>query len=390
MNPPRNPSPSTQPSLKPSKVKLRLKKTDIRQCRLCMRVLPKAETIDMALDSRLDQRRKILEAVGVRITVNCKLKSVCVNCWVIVDIVYNFRATCQQADTLHGTRLLMMHPGLWLSKENKQMLINCHKLVEKNRAEMTGLFKCSTLDKGDEVKLNVEQEPLPIETVILGEIKKEEPPEEQPPPTEPAAAAATDQTSSDSDPEQTEPEQCAQKLNEPLEYQPSSKKSYNAKDHMCELCGKMMRNVYAEWHHNSVHLRTNPYECSEQGCNRKFPSLLYVKTHVRKDHLNKAAKNEYFDCPTCSKQIKGKFAFRSHLKTHEAHEMHPEKQACTVCGKYFYKRYMKDHMFVHTGQLPYRCEFCDRKYAAWTNWWQHRKKHHADQLQRVQDSGGKS
>ncbi|KXJ69975.1 hypothetical protein RP20_CCG025256 [Aedes albopictus] len=205
MNPPRNPSPSTQSSLKPSKVKLRLKKADIRQCRLCMRVLPKAETIDMAFDSRSDQRHKILDAVGVRITVNCKLKSVCVNCWVIVDIVYNFRVTCQQADTLHGTRLLMMHPGLWLSKENKQMLINCHKLVEKNRAEMAGLFKCSTLDKGEEVKLIVEQEPLPIETVILGEIKKEEPPEEQPPPTEPAAAAATtDQSSSDSDPEQTE------------------------------------------------------------------------------------------------------------------------------------------------------------------------------------------
>ncbi|XP_062700450.1 zinc finger protein 691-like [Aedes albopictus] len=389
------------PKLQPSKVKLRLKKDDIRQCRLCLRVLPKAETMETTTGSRTDQRRKILDAVGVRITPYCKLKSVCANCWLMVDIIYNFRATCRQADTLHGTRLLMMHPGQWLCRENKLVLINCHKLVRKNRDEMRGLFKCSGLDEGDVhllMEVKKEQEPQPIERVVVMEPKEEKSPQEMLPPTEPAAAMAEEKTepiivemddergyhtATDSDPEQTE--QCLQMLDAPLEDRQSSRRK-NAKDHMCELCGKTMQKTYAETHYNKFHLRSNPYKCSEQGCNQQFPSQIYLNSHVKRVHSEEAQKVEYLECPTCSKKIKGRLHFNYHLTTHEGHGKNPRKEACSVCGKYFYKLYLKDHMFVHTGELPYQCEFCDRKYAARNNWMQHRRKHHADQLQLLEDS----
>lgn len=380
----RKPVPNRIPTLKPAKVKLSFKKNEIRQCRLCLRVLPKAETMPTRTGAQPDLRRKILDAVGVRITSMCKIQCVCVNCLLIVDIIYQFRAACRQADTLHGTHLLMMHPGKWLGEENKRILDDCRKLVQRNRAEMQGLFKCSGLAGGD-VHLLTEGNEVLIEEAkpespttngneVLLEAKKEEEHREE--------SQQMEHDISDSDPEQTE--RCAQMLDAPVIFPRTKQPRRGIKDHMCELCGKTMQKSFAETHHNKIHMRSNPYKCPEADCKKRFPSRIYLNSHLKKAHSNQAQEVESFECPTCSKWIRHRKQFRYHLLTHAA-DVHPQKKACEVCGKYVYKRYLKDHMFVHTGELPYSCEFCDRKYAARTNLIIHRKKKHADQLQVLEE-----
>ncbi|XP_065074970.1 zinc finger protein 732-like [Ochlerotatus camptorhynchus] len=352
-------SSDTKKDLKPVKTKLRLKKDDIRQCRLCMRVLPRTDIRDATANGS-DLRRKILDAVSVKITSYDKVTSVCINCITVVDTIYNFRSSCRKADTLHGTRLLMMHPGRWLSDENKSTLEACHKLIKRNRAEMDALFKCSGLDDG-----NVNQLMQAKTQEVLLETKDE--------------SGKKTEDVSDSDPEMSE--QCGKKLDEEVEKAaPIVRRRFvpvRNKAQMCEICGELVPMAKLEDHTNR-HLDDKPYHCSEEGCGKTFFSLTTKNSHIRTVHSEK--KHKWYSCPLCSKKLRGIAVLRKHMYIHKDNRSNPHKVACSICGKGFYKCYIKDHMAVHTGELPYGCEFCDRRFAAKQNINNHRKKYHSNEL----------
>ncbi|XP_062539270.1 zinc finger protein Gfi-1b-like [Armigeres subalbatus] len=378
-------SSSTKPTLKPSKTLLCFKKDNISQCRLCLRVVPKVDTEETTSSDRSHQRLKILDSVGVRITNDCQVKSVCVNCLLLVDIIYNFRLSCRRANSILESRLVMMHPGQWLSNENRQTLVSCLRLVERNRAEVDGLFNYTGFEREkvrqfaepNKTMLEVEKEKTPnpgpysIETVFVSdgmyvEIKEEE--------------------ASDSD-ESEQTDEVVTSVDLPVAQVGDEDRilgGRNFRDYMCELCGKTMQSSFAESHHNRHHLNTSPHECIYPGCRKRFPSKIYMHMHFNKYHTKESVVPQ-FECSVCSKKIKGKLHYEHHLKIHDT-KPHPLKQPCQVCGKYFYKRYLKDHMFVHTGELPYCCEFCDRKFAARTNLMQHRRKYHADLVQQLENN----
>ncbi|XP_065074850.1 zinc finger protein 26-like [Ochlerotatus camptorhynchus] len=361
--------------LKPVKTKLRFKKEDIRQCRLCMRVLPRADIHDTTTPGS-DLRRKILDAVAVKITSFDKVTSVCINCIMMVDIINDFWMTCRKADTLHGTKLLMMHPGNWLSDENKLTLVACHRLAKRNRAEMDALFRCSGLGNGDihrlttgeemllepkkDPTLNVERVDLAVRVVTVK-------------PNEDKVEINTEEII-DSDPEMSE--QCGRKLDAQVEEanrRVVARKEANL--HMCEMCGKLVQKMYMEQHLN-MHVGQKPYECPEENCTKRFSSNLVKNMHVSNVHKNVKKR---FECETCHKSIKGLPFYNQHLQTHLA--TNSLKVPCNVCGKTFYKHYLRDHMFVHTGEMPYKCEYCGRKFAARNNWAVHRRKQHSDKLE---------
>ncbi|XP_065074969.1 zinc finger protein 717-like [Ochlerotatus camptorhynchus] len=363
-------APVVKKFLKPIKTKLRLKKEDVRQCRLCMRVLPRADTHDtMAPGS--DLCRKILDAVVVEIFSSDRVTSVCINCIMMVDIINDFRMTCRKADTLHGTKLMMLHPGSWLSDENKLSLVSCHRLLKRNRAEMDALFRCSgvnnqeihRLTKGKEMVLEPIREPvMNFERVDVAVISKS---------NEEKAEMKTEENV-DNGPEMSE--QCGTEQDAQLEEARRMTAKKEAKMYMCELCGKLMQKMYMEEHEN-MHMGQKPYECTEENCNKTFGSNVVMSIHI----INVHRKGQRYECETCHKSIKGLAFYNQHLQTHQA--TNSLKVPCKVCGKTFYKRYLRDHMFVHTGETPYKCEFCDRKFAARNNLAVHRRKQHSDKLE---------
>lgn len=304
--------------LKPVKTKMRVRKSDVRQCRLCLRVLSR-EDVRETCTPGLDIRRKILDAVAVKITAEDKVKLVCINCLLVVDIIYNFRAACRKADTIHGTRLLMMHPGSWLSDTNKETLEACHQLMKRNRAEMDALFKCSGLESGEihqlkkkEVLLELEQEP----------------------------SKQADEVS-DSDPEMSK--QCGKKLDQQVTdvkletRQEESKqvfnKDANSKMHMCEICGNLVEKSMVELHINR-HLNKRPYKCSVDNCSMRFYSPKRKREHIRARHSDLS--KLILECKKCHKKMKAA-QMKRHLKTHEESETNPYKSACSICGKMYYK-----------------------------------------------------
>lgn len=364
-------TPVVKKFLKPIKTKLRLKKVDVRQCRLCLRLLPRVDTRD-PLTTDSDLRWKILDAVLVEIFSEDKVTSVCINCLMVVDIINDFRMTCRMADTLHGTKLMMMHPGSWLGDENKSGLNSCHQLIKRNRAEMEALYKCSGVNN-EEIHRLIQREQRVLDT--KGSPEKNPAREDMTSTVElneGAVAVNTKETTVDGLPEVSNPSAPAEEDAQLEEARRNTAKK-DAKKYMCELCGKVLQKMYREEHIN-MHMGRKPYKCSEKNCDKSFGSHVVMSIHVINVHRRE---NQRFECQTCHKSIKGLAFYNQHLQTHQA--TNSLKVPCKVCGKTFYKRYLRDHMFVHTGEKPYKCEFCKRKFAARNNLAVHRRKQHLDQ-----------
>lgn len=50
---------------------------------------------------------------------------------------------------------------------------------------------------------------------------------------------------------------------------------------------------------------------------------------------------------------------------------------CTSCDKRFAARYdLRVHARLHTGDFPYECAHCDARYPAWSNLYKHTKSKH--------------
>lgn len=354
----------------PVKSKRRFSKKDFRQCRLCMRVVHRNniwETDGMGL---LDLRRKILYNVSVKISSYDKVQSVCTNCVTIVNMLDDFQASCQSADAMHRNhRTMMMHSDNWLSDENKEKLEACQRILKRNRVEIDQLLKLSGEGNPrfqevtvEETRLEIKEEPifaqvelLPTEDIVIKTEGEEE---------------STDDD--DSDPELSE--QCGKAL-DPEEAKRQATARKQSSMIMCEMCGELQMKYYMEQHMNK-HMGIRPYECTEENCSKRFYSSLVLKMHVNNRHLKE---KQSYECETCHKSIKGGLqCYNWHLATHQTDN--PLKVPCEVCGKKFYKRYLRDHMSVHTGATPYKCEFCNQKFAAKNNWQVHRRKRHADQL----------
>ncbi|XP_062539271.1 zinc finger protein 761-like isoform X1 [Armigeres subalbatus] len=341
------------PNLKPIKTKMCIKKSDIHQCRLCLRVLPKNDVREISVRDT-DLRDQIREAVAVNIVHADQLKSICLNCLVMVEIIQEFRMTCKKAEMLHSVKLMMMHPGQWMSQENKTTLETCHRLVKRNKAEMDGLFKCSGIAAGNikEIKKKPKERVLPAgddpetwkNTIVLSD---------------------SETSSEESDDKRRKVRPVVRQV----------KKADN--DHfMCDICGTLVHNYRAE-HHRNVHLDLKPYSCDVEGCEATFYSHRSSRLHNLSLHVHRDEIGKLYECDECHRMIKGKKNMLQHKRRlHSGKPINPFKRQCEVCGKYYYKSYLKDHIATHTGEQAHKCNLCDKKYAAYTNLLIHMQKQH--------------
>uniref|UniRef100_A0A915PKH1 C2H2-type domain-containing protein n=1 Tax=Setaria digitata TaxID=48799 RepID=A0A915PKH1_9BILA len=90
-----------------------------------------------------------------------------------------------------------------------------------------------------------------------------------------------------------------------------------------------------------------------------------IKEHFINQHLD----GEQGRCRVCTEAVKNSDML-NHMKAHLVKEY-----ACEFCGKKGRKHYLKAHIRIHTGERPYKCEQCARRFADSSTYRRHQMIH---------------
>ncbi|KXJ83924.1 hypothetical protein RP20_CCG026951 [Aedes albopictus] len=117
-------------------------------------------------------------------------------------------------------------------------------------------------------------------------------------------------------------------------------------------------------HHKAIH--TDKYACQE--CGKRNTSIQTLQTHMENAHSDVRR----YDCPVCiNKSYKTAVSLRQHMATHS----HGKKHVCEYCQKGFVR---KDHMLIHrrihTGEKPFQCTNCLKRFNDDASFCRHRKR----------------
>ncbi|XP_060532805.1 zinc finger protein 708-like [Cylas formicarius] len=199
------------------------------------------------------------------------------------------------------------------------------------------------------------------------------------------------------------------------------RKHNNEKPYICSSCGKSFVCSGDLYHHSKIHLNKREYQCNVcekrfnttsilrthkivkhmdpkewkyacSICDRRFPInsglAIHMKRHAGvkdfschicdKKFFNKSEVTKHvlshsserrFKCPNCEeKEYKNREGLRKHLKlAHDIGNWKPPKQdkkfLCPMCPKLFnFNNKLQRHILTHTGEKPFKCEHCDKKF----------------------------
>ncbi|XP_067640881.1 gastrula zinc finger protein XlCGF58.1-like isoform X2 [Eurosta solidaginis] len=137
---------------------------------------------------------------------------------------------------------------------------------------------------------------------------------------------------------------------------------------LCAYCSRECKNQKSLNQHEKSHQGASPdiiYICDD--CGRS-----YATQHLLQQHRKQAHKDRDNFCPICGNAFKLKNQLSNHMK------LHLEKNIqCPHCEKCYARRFDLDvHMRSHTGELPFACHLCDKRFAIKVRLTYHLQKHY--------------
>ncbi|XP_075702820.1 oocyte zinc finger protein XlCOF7.1-like [Rhinoderma darwinii] len=118
-------------------------------------------------------------------------------------------------------------------------------------------------------------------------------------------------------------------------------------------CGKPFTKRSGSFSHRRIHVRENPYSCSE--CEIGFTNKSHFLRHERSHKREKR-----YSCSECGKCFADKLSLVTHQRIHTMEKPY----SCSECGKCFAQNSnLVTHQRIHTGEKPFSCSECGRCFA---------------------------
>ncbi|XP_037130113.1 zinc finger protein 227 [Syngnathus acus] len=139
----------------------------------------------------------------------------------------------------------------------------------------------------------------------------------------------------------------------------------------CSLCRKEFNLRCSVAMHMMTHSEQGSWRCED--CGRSFLDYRRLRVHQRSCHPILKA----YECPECGMAFRYNSVMEDHRRKHTDQL---RTYLCTVCGKTFkYSTLLQQHQYLHTGEKPFRCPDCGRKFAFAQNMRAHCRQHRLHQ-----------
>ena len=114
--------------------------------------------------------------------------------------------------------------------------------------------------------------------------------------------------------------------------------------------------------------REKEHGLKAQVCNMCGKSVVRMKQHMRMVHsLEKS-----LQCDKCDFRTNNSKNLKRHIYTHSDDPMAGRKCVCEICHKAFFtNQELKQHILIHGGIKPYKCNLCSSTFSNFSGHRQH-------------------
>lgn len=122
-----------------------------------------------------------------------------------------------------------------------------------------------------------------------------------------------------------------------------------------------------------------PFACNVEGCTRKFTIRPDLNDHIRKCHTGERP----YQCLICGKRFLTGSVYYQHRLIHRGER----RYGCDKCSKRFYRAdALKNHLRIHTGEKPFPCEYCAKTFRQRGDKEKHIRSRHTNASNKLQEN----